>query len=55
MLISDGTDAELGALCTAAIRTTGGWNCLLPAMLPPDKLDPFLQGYADTIEKLARG
>ncbi|WP_158850146.1 glycoside hydrolase domain-containing protein [Saccharothrix deserti] len=55
MLISDGTDAELGGLCTAAIRTTGGWNCLLPGMLPADKLDPFLQGYADTIEKLARG
>jgi peptidoglycan hydrolase-like protein with peptidoglycan-binding domain len=55
MLMGDGSDNVLGALRTAAIRTTGGWNCVLPNMLSAAQLDPFLQGYADTIETLARG
>jgi len=45
-------DDELEVLRTAAIRSTGGWDVLLPGMMPSDKLDPFLQGYADTIQAL---
>ncbi|MFD0207115.1 MULTISPECIES: glycoside hydrolase domain-containing protein [Saccharothrix] len=47
-------DAQLSALTEAAIRRTGG-VCLLPAQLPEAKLEPFLQGYAETIERLSRG
>nr|WP_042194607.1 glycoside hydrolase domain-containing protein [Kibdelosporangium sp. MJ126-NF4]CEL21431.1 putative peptidoglycan binding domain protein [Kibdelosporangium sp. MJ126-NF4]CTQ96002.1 putative peptidoglycan binding domain protein [Kibdelosporangium sp. MJ126-NF4] len=54
MLISDGTDPELGALKSAAVRSTGGWNCLLPGMMPDDKLNPFIDGYVDTIERLSK-
>ncbi|MEU4743492.1 glycoside hydrolase domain-containing protein [Actinosynnema sp. NPDC023658] len=54
MLISDGTDQVLGGLCAAAVRTTGGWNCLLPNMMPADKLDPFLEGYAEAVDGLSR-
>ncbi|MCE7006077.1 DUF1906 domain-containing protein [Kibdelosporangium philippinense] len=42
-------DTTLAALRTAAIKKTGGWNTLLPGHMPADKLNPFLQGYADTI------
>jgi peptidoglycan hydrolase-like protein with peptidoglycan-binding domain len=53
MLISDGTDSELGALVMAAVRSTGGWNCVTPNLMPDDKLNPFLRGYADVVAKLA--
>ncbi|QUQ63078.1 glycoside hydrolase domain-containing protein [Kutzneria sp. CA-103260] len=52
ILEGDLGDVELEALRTAAIRSTGGWDVLLPALMPADKLDPFLQGYADTIQAL---
>ncbi|PSL52235.1 uncharacterized protein DUF1906 [Saccharothrix carnea] len=47
-------DAQLSGLTEAAIRRTGG-VCLLPTQLPEAKLEPFLQGYAETIERLSRG
>ncbi|MBB5957458.1 peptidoglycan hydrolase-like protein with peptidoglycan-binding domain [Saccharothrix tamanrassetensis] len=46
-------DAQLSGLTEAAIRKTGG-ACLLPTQLPAAKLEPFLQGYAETIERLSR-
>jgi peptidoglycan hydrolase-like protein with peptidoglycan-binding domain len=46
-------DAQLAGLTEAAIRKTGGVS-LLPMQLPDAKLEPFLQGYAETIERLSR-
>ncbi|WAP53688.1 glycoside hydrolase domain-containing protein [Streptomyces sp. S465] len=49
MLVDEG---EWSALRLAAIRVTA-WDAVMPAWLPDEKLDPFLQGYADTIQALA--
>ncbi|RLK61783.1 glycoside hydrolase domain-containing protein [Actinokineospora cianjurensis] len=48
-LLGNAGDTELAALRTAAIKKTGGWDALLPGHMPDSKLDPFLQGYADTL------
>ncbi|GAA2966320.1 hypothetical protein [Actinokineospora diospyrosa] len=48
-LLGSAGDTELAALRTAAIKRTGGWDTLLPGHMPDSKLDPFLQGYADTL------
>jgi peptidoglycan hydrolase-like protein with peptidoglycan-binding domain len=45
-------DPELEVLRTTAIRKVAGWNVITPNLMPRDKLDPFLQGYADTIQAL---
>ncbi|WP_433796660.1 glycoside hydrolase domain-containing protein [Actinoplanes sp. CA-252034] len=55
MLTSNYDDEDLALLCAAAIRSTGGWNCLMPADMPADKLDPFLEGWAETLRLLAEG
>lgn len=52
MLEDVGDDTVLAALRTAAIKQIGGWDVLLPGHMPDSKLDPFLSGYADTIQKL---
>ncbi|WP_439662372.1 glycoside hydrolase domain-containing protein [Lentzea sp. HUAS TT2] len=46
-------DAVLDTLRWAAIQSTGGWPTTKPEDLPDNKITPFLQGYADTIQRLA--
>ncbi|WP_211346929.1 glycoside hydrolase domain-containing protein [Saccharothrix australiensis] len=53
-LVGTTGDAQLAGLTEAAIRKTGG-ACLLPGQLPADKLEPFLQGYAETVDRMSRG
>jgi hypothetical protein len=53
MLVDVGDDDVLDAMRTQAIRQVSGWNTLLPGYLTDGKLDPYLQGYAETLRKLA--
>ncbi|MCF0087236.1 MULTISPECIES: glycoside hydrolase domain-containing protein [unclassified Streptomyces] len=53
MLVDVGDDDVLDAMRTQAIRQVSGWNTLLPGYLTDGKLDPYLQGYAETLQKLA--
>lgn len=46
-------DTRLDSLRWAAIQYTGGYPTLKPEDLPDSKITPFLQGYADTIQRLA--
>ncbi|PRY41406.1 glycoside hydrolase domain-containing protein [Umezawaea tangerina] len=47
-------DVELYGLQSAAILLSGG-VVTLPTDMPDYKLDPFVQGYADAVERLSRG
>ncbi|MEU3348179.1 glycoside hydrolase domain-containing protein [Streptomyces sp. NPDC006700] len=52
MLIDVGDDDILDAIRTAAIRKLAGVATMLPGYMPSDKLNPFLSGYADTIQRI---
>lgn len=52
MLLDVGDDDVVDALRTAAIRQVSGWNTMLPGYMPDDKLNPFIQGFADTLLNL---
>lgn len=46
-------DPVLDTLCWGAVRSTGGDFSLKPGVLDPELLNSYLQGYADTIKRLA--
>jgi peptidoglycan hydrolase-like protein with peptidoglycan-binding domain len=52
MLIDVGGDDVLDAIRTAAIRKLAGVATMLPGYMPDDKLNPYLNGYADTIQRI---
>ncbi|WP_026449422.1 glycoside hydrolase domain-containing protein [Actinopolyspora mortivallis] len=45
-------DITLEQLRFAAYQKSGGGEVMLPRDMPPYKLNPFLEGYADTIQKI---
>ncbi|MDX3076283.1 hypothetical protein [Streptomyces sp. MI02-7b] len=51
VLIDVGDDDELGAIRTVAIRMIAGVATMLPGSMPDEKLNPFLDEYADTIQR----
>ncbi|SFT61888.1 protein of unknown function [Actinopolyspora lacussalsi subsp. righensis] len=36
----------------AAYQKSGGWEVMIPRDMPPYKLNPFFEGYADTIQQI---
>ncbi|MBA8827297.1 peptidoglycan hydrolase-like protein with peptidoglycan-binding domain [Saccharopolyspora lacisalsi] len=51
-MLQGAVDLKLEGIRIAAIEKSGGWKVILPADLPGYKLDPFIKGYADTIQQL---
>ncbi|WP_245177096.1 glycoside hydrolase domain-containing protein [Geodermatophilus sp. DF01_2] len=52
MLTDGGIDVVLDGIRDGAVLYTAGPNTLVPQMLPAYKLDPYLEGFADTLIRL---
>jgi hypothetical protein len=55
MLLALHGDLILTGFQTAAILLASGTGAVLPGDMPATKLDPFVQGYADAVDRLSRG
>ncbi len=51
-MLTVGGDTQLVVLRNGAVKKAGGWNAMLPGRMPEYKLHPFLEGYADTIQRI---
>jgi peptidoglycan hydrolase-like protein with peptidoglycan-binding domain len=55
MLLALHGDLILTGFQTLAILAASGTGAVLPGDMPAYKLDPFVQGYADAVDRLSRG